>query len=289
MKNAFHGVRHHNARLYKARLYKAWHPAVYAVWAAVVSAGYLLPAIPIWGTGRTFSFANALNPLSGIFFGPFGGALSSAVGGFIGSLIAPHTAWLGPFTFIMGMTTAFTTGCIAWGKWPQISIKIKGSFIYSALIVFFNFRFIADTFKRSHLVFAFSALIVYFIGTILWFTQEIGRKAILIPIVFYGLGFIVMNAGLIFSNRMLTGKSHISKFLAIWMCSFGGLVGGATIGNFFSLALYEQPVEAWTLLAFISPVERAIFAFAAMIIGVPLLIGLNKIGIFVGPQEESRK
>jgi hypothetical protein len=35
-----------------------------------------------------------------------------------------------------------------------------------------------------------------------------------------------------------------------------------------------------------APIERAIFAFAAMLVGVPLLAGLNKIGIFVGPQEE---
>ena len=36
----------------------------------------------------------------------------------------------------------------------------------------------------------------------------------------------------------------------------------------------------------ISPVERAIFATGAMLVGAPLMSGLNKIGIYVGPQNE---
>ena len=238
------------------------HPAVYAVWAAVVASGYLLPTFPIWGTGGNFSLANILNPLSGIFFGPLGGALCSAVGGFIGSLIAPHTAWMGLGTFVIGMITAFTTGCIAWGKWPPVSINKNGSFIFNG------------------------ALIVYLIGTILWFTQEIGRSIILFPVVYYGLGFIVLIAGILFVRRLFASDERLLIFPAIWLSSFGGLVGGATIGNFFSLVLFKQPKEVWTLLIVTSPVERAIFALLAMIVGVPLLVGLNKIGIFVGPESE---
>jgi len=241
------------------------HPAVYAVWAAVVAAGYLLPTFPILGVGGNFSIANILNPLSGIFFGPLGGALCSAVGGFIGSLIAPHTAWMGLGTFIIGMTTAFTTGCIAWGKWPPVSININGSFVFNG------------------------GIIVYIIGTILWFTQEIGRSVIGIPVIFYGLGFIVMITGIIFAHRMFLSKSRLLKFPAIWLCSFAGLIGGATIGNFFSLVLFKQPKEVWTVLIVTAPIERAIFALAAMLVGVPLLFGLNKIGIFAGPQPENEE
>jgi len=238
------------------------HPAVYAVWAAVVGAGYLLPAFPVLGTGGTFSAANVLNPLSGIFFGPFGGALCSAVGGFIGSLIAPHTAWMGLGTFVIGMTTAFTAGCIAWGKWPPVTFSANGSFIFNG------------------------GIIVYLIGTILWFTQEIGRSFPLVPIVFYGIGFITMITGIIFAGRFFADKKQVLKFPAIWLCAFGGLIGGATIGNFFSLVLYKQPKEVWMVLVVSAPIERAIFATAAMLVGVPLLTGLNKIGILTGPQSE---
>jgi len=238
------------------------HPAVLAVWAAVVAAGFLLPAFPIIGTGGSFSLANVLNPLSGIFFGPLAGALCSAIGGFLGSLIAPHTAWMGPATFIIGMTTAFTTGCIAWGKGQLISVNGSGGIIING------------------------AIIVYIIGTILWFTQEIGRSVVLLPAVFYGLGFIIAVIGIIFAGKMFTGKNRLFKFIAVWLCSFGGLIGGATVGNFFSLVLYKQPKEIWMIITVSAPVERAVFALAAMLVGVPLLIGLNKSGIFAGPQEE---
>jgi uncharacterized membrane protein len=246
----------------KNNIFKNIHPAIVAVWAAVVAAGNLLPTIPILGTGATFSLSSALSPLSGIFFGPIAGALCSAVGGFLGSLIAPHTAWMGLGTFIIGTVTAFTTGCIAWGKWPPVKISGNGSIILSG------------------------ALVIYIIGTILWFTQETGRSVIRFPLVFYGLGFIAMIAGIIFAPRMFKSPRRILKFPAIWLCAFSGLIGGATVGNFFALVLFQHPREIWLLLTALAPVERAVFALGAMFIGVPLLAGLNKIGIYAGPQED---
>jgi len=240
------------------------HPAVLAVWAAVVAAGYLLPTFPILGTGAHFTLANVLNPLSGIFFGPFGGAVCSAAGGFIGFLIAPVKPMLGPASFVIGMTTAFTAGCIAWSRWPPVSVSENGNFIFNG------------------------GIIIYLIGTILWFTQEIGRSIIIFPVIYYGLGFAVMITGILFVRRFFLGKKHLQKFIAVWLCSFGGLVGGASIGNFLSLVLFKQPKEIWMVLTYIAPMERAIFALAAMLAGAPLLTGLNKMGIFVGPQEEEK-
>lgn len=238
------------------------HPAVIAVWAALVASGHLLPTIPILGTGRTFSLSSALNPLSGIFFGPIAGAFCSAAGGFAGSLIAPHTAWMGPFTFIIGAVTAFTSGCIAWGKWPPVIINRNGGFIING------------------------GIIVYLIGTILWFTRETGRSVFILPLVFYGIGFIIMITGTVFARRIFTSSSRLLKFPAIWICAFGGLVGGASVGNYFSLVLYEQPREFWAALVVISPVERAVFSLGAMFIGAPVLEGINKIGIPCGPGNE---
>jgi hypothetical protein len=244
----------------KTRIFFSVHPAIIAVWAAVVAAGHLLPINPILGTGKNFSAATALIPLSGLFFGPIVGSLCSAAGCFVGSLISPVTAMMGPGTFIIGMTTAFTSGCIAWGKWPVVTVDKHGSFIING------------------------GIIVYLIGTILWFTQEIGRSIVIFPVIFYGFGFIAMIAGIIFFNRIFAGSKTVLKFPVIWLCSFAGLVGGAVIGNFFSLVLFQQPREFWAALTFIAPVERALFAAGAMIIGVPLLAGLNKIGISAGPQ-----
>jgi hypothetical protein len=168
---------------------------------------------------------------------------------------------MGPFTFIIGTTTAFTSGCIAWGKWPVVTISANGSFIISG------------------------AVVVYLIGTILWFTQEIGRSVFYFPLVFYGLGFLIMIIAIFFAPKMFASPKRMFKFPAIWLCAFGGLVGGATVGNFFSLVLYKQPAEIWTALTVVAPIERAIFALGAMFIGVPLLEGMNKIGIFCGPKK----
>jgi uncharacterized membrane protein len=238
------------------------HPAVVAVWAAIVAAGHMLPSIPMFGTGSTFSVTAALTPLSGIFFGPIAGALCSAVGGFIGNIIAPHTAWMGMGTFIIGTTTAFTTGCIARGFWP---------------------------FGKFGITRMAGAILVYVIGTVLWLTQEIGRSVPLFPVVYYGLGFIALIIGGFFSVKLLTSNTPGLKFPAVWLCAFGGMIGGASIGNFFSLLLYKLPRELWMTLMVVSPLERAAFSAGAMIIGVPLLIGLPKIGIFVGPSVDGEE
>jgi hypothetical protein len=238
------------------------HPAVIAVWAAVVAAAHIVPAIPMLGTGSNFTLAAALSPLSGIFFGPIAGALCSAAGGFIGSLVAPHTAWMGMGTFIVGATTAFTSGCIAWGSWPPITINQKGSFVVNG------------------------GIIVYLLGTVLWFSQETGRSVPVFPLVYYGAGFVAFTVGTIFAGRVLAGKKEPLKFPILWLCAFGGMIGGAVIGNFFSLILYQMPRETWLYLTVAAPLERAVFSLGAALIGAPLLAGLPKIGIFVGPQEE---
>jgi len=204
--------------------------------------------------------STVLYPLSGIFFGPLGGALCSAVGGFLGSLIAPHTAWMGLGTFIIGATTAFTSGCAAWGKSPPVAVNSTGNIIING------------------------GIIIYLAGTGLWFTQEIGRSIILYPMIFYGLGFVVMIVAIIFARRMFESKNKWIKFPAIWLCAFSGLIGGATIGNFFALVLYKQPKEVWTFLMITAPIERVVFASVAVLVGVPLLSGLIKLGISTGPQ-----
>ena len=241
---------------------KKIHPALVASWAAIVAAGHILPTIPIVGTGSTFSLTAVLSPLSGIFFGPLAGALCSAAGGFVGSLLAPHTAWLGLGTFIIGTVTAFTSGCIAWGRWPLVSVNSSGSFVING------------------------GIIVYIIGAILWFTQEMGRSVIRFPAVLYGLGFIALVAGTLLGKKAFGLGGKILKFPTLWLCAFGGMIGGATVGNFFTLLLFKVPREAWLALTVTAPLERAVFSVGAMLVGVPLLIGLPKIGVQVGPPPE---
>lgn len=225
------------------------HPAVLAVWAAIIAVAHMLPSIPLLGTGGTFSVSSALVPLAGVFFGPIGGAICAAIGNFIGQILAPHTAWMGIATFTIGTLNAFMSGCVSKGKWPW-------------------------------------AVGITVIGTILWFSHEIGRQAPLFAIVFYGLGIIMAIIGGTFGSKMIKEDKFAKKFAAIWLASFAGMVGAASIANYFSLVVYQLPATLWNVLVPISPIERTIFSIGAAIIGVPLLIGLPKVGIFVGPEAE---
>jgi len=238
------------------------HAALIAVWAAATAAAQMIPTIPMLGTGRAFSLAAALTPLAGVFFGPIYGALCAAVGGFAGSFLAPLTAWLGPWTFVPGMVTAFTAGCIAWGGWPPVRISQRGSFVVNGGIV---------------------ALIL---GTALWLSHETGRSVLRLPAVFYGAGLAALIAGSMFARRALAGKRSAPKFPALALCAFGGMAGGAGVGNFFGLALFDHPREMWMALAFLAPLERIAFSIGSALIGLPLLASLPKIGVFIGPQEE---
>ncbi|MEI7884191.1 MAG: ECF transporter S component [Clostridia bacterium] len=229
------------------RLLGSIHPAVIAVWAAVIAASCMLPSIPLLGTGGTFSIATALVPLAGVLFGPIGGAICAAIGGFIGQLIAPHIAWMGLATFSIGVINAFCSGLISRGKWPY-AVGVLG------------------------------------IGTVLWFSTATGRAVPLFAIVFYGAGLLVTVVGGMFAKKWLLGKNIALKTVAVWICSFAGLVGAASIANYFALTMFQTPAEVWTVLTVMSPIERTIFAVGSAIVGVPLLVGLPKIGIFVGPQ-----
>lgn len=226
------------------------HPAVIAVWAALHAATALLPTVPIVGTGSSFSVGIIFAPLAGIFFGPIAGAAAAAVGSFIGSLIAPHTAIFGLLSFVPDMFCALVAGLISHGgkTWPL-------------------------------------ALIVAVGGVGMWLAFPTGREFPLY-LVLYALAALAMIIGGLFARRWLNGKNIGFQFVAIWVTTFGALLGASVpFGNFFAILMYGLPAEVFRPILVVTPVERAIFAAIAAIIGVPLLRGLPKIGVYVGPQE----
>ena len=224
------------------------HPATVTVWAALLAVSSLLPAIPLVGTGGTMSISNVLLPLSGILFGPWAGALAAAIGSFIGQLLAPATAVFGIWTFLIGTITALHAGLLAQGK------KIGG--IGLAVLV-----------------------------TILWFLHPLGR-AVPEEIIFLGLGVISAILGCTIGTKLLNKKTVTSMGIAVLIIAFSSIVVSASYGNVLALLMYQLPREAWIAVLVIAPVERFIFALASMVVGVPLLKGLPKVGVAVGPQDE---
>ena len=230
-----------------------FHPAVIAVYAAILAASALIPSIPVLGTGGSFSVSTALIPLAGVFFGPIAGALCAAIGGFIGQLIAPATAVIGIATFVASIIAAFIAGLLCeekkWG--PLSALGIGLAFI------------------------------------VLWFTHPVGRESWLFALVFFGSGILCCILGFFFCNRWLKKSNFALKAIAIFIACYAGMIFSAAYVDYVCLFLYGLTSEIWTMLIVIAPLERALFAVGSLVVGTPLLIGLPKIGVFIGPRDDA--
>jgi uncharacterized membrane protein len=226
------------------------HPAVIAVWAAIIATGNMLPTIPFLGMSGTFTISVAFVPLAGILFGPVAGAVCAAVGAFIAQLIAPHTAWLGLATFLIATINAAAVGLITRGRW-YLTAGIIG------------------------------------IGYGLWFLTPIGVEAALFPAVFYTLGLLATVIGAFVWRRLAVGPPRGVVPVALlavgtFVASYAGFVSAAGIANFAGIMLYNWPAAMWMGLTVVAPIERAVFSLAATLVGIPLMLGLPKIGVRVG-------
>ena len=224
-----------------------YHPAVICVWAAIQATANLFPAIALIGVGGTMSIANILIPLSGVFFGPYAGALCASIGQIVGMLISPSSAWLGIFTFLLGTCTAFVAGLLSRGKWPI-------------------------------------AYAMNFLGIALFYCFPVGRVAWIKGVTFGVAGFLTCFVGGIFAKHFITGKNVLLKAISVFCCSAGGLLTTCMFADEASIILFHTPAISMKVMAFISPGERFIFGIAAAIVSIPLLYGLPQVGIRVGPQ-----
>lgn len=226
------------------------HPALIAVWAALMSAAALLPSFPVIGSGGNFSVSYALAPLAGILFGPLSGATAVAIGDFIGSMIAPHSAPLGLLTFLINTSNAFVVGYICRKKWG--------------------------------IGLGFNVLM-----TIVWLAHPVPRDAKIFLLV-YLAGILMTPIGGIWGSKLLNGEyNFFFKAVGLWMVSFPAYIAGSLVGNIITLWLYDLPAEMWRGLTPVVLIERTTFAVGAAVIGIPLLVALPKIGIYVGTQYSS--
>lgn len=217
----------------------------------MIAAVSIVPTVPIAFTGGTFSLASALIPLAGVFFGPRKGALCAAIGQIVGQFVAPHTAWLGVVTFVIGTTNAYVAGNVSRRRWvPAAGVIV--------------------------------------LGWVLWYTTAIGREAAVFPFIYYTLGLIAVFVGSIWGSAWVTSQRTALAGIGIWLCSFAGFVGAAAIGNYLGILLVRIPATVWKLLVLVSPVERAIFSLGAAVVGVALIQGMQKLGIPVGPRQGDR-
>jgi len=222
------------------------HPAVIAVWAALIAVVTLVPAFPIIGTGATFSVSAALIPLAGILFGPIPGALCAAIGAFIGQLIAPHTVFFGPLTFLIPTLNALCAGFAMQKKWY---VPLIGAVVFSAA----------------------------------WLLFPLGRAAWFEPII-WTMGVIASLLGWFVASDWLGSDDRTKLFVGVFLAAMAGTIVDHGFGSLWALIMFQLPREVWLSVLPLAPVERTLFSLGAAIIGTPLLIGLPKIGILVGQE-----
>ncbi len=220
------------------------HPAVIAVWAALIAVVTLVPVFPIIGTGATFSVSAALIPLAGILFGPIPGAICAAIGAFIGQLIAPHTVFFGPLTFLIPTLNALCAGFAMQKKW----------YVPLIAIVFFS---------------------------VAWFIFPLGRAAWFQPIL-WSLGVIASLIGWFVASDWIGSDNRTKLFIGIFLAAMAGTIVDHGFGCLWALIMFQLPREIWLTVLPLAPMERTLFSLGAAIIGTPLLVGLPKIGVLVG-------
>ena len=224
------------------------HPAVIAVWAALIAVVTIVPAFPIIGTGATFSVAAALVPLAGIFFGPVAGALCAAIGAFIGQLIAPHTVFFGPLSFLIPTLGAMSAGFAMKKKW----------YVPLAITVFFSAA---------------------------WYLIPLGRAAWFQPAIWL-MGIAACLIGWFVANDWIGSDNRAKMFIGVFLAAMAGTIVDHAFGSTWALVQFQLPAEIWLGALALAPIERTLFSLGAAIIGTPLLIGLPKIGLPVGQQTD---
>lgn len=220
------------------------HPAVIAVWAALIAVVTLVPAFPMIGTGATFSVSAALVPLAGILFGPIPGAICAAIGAFIGQLIAPHTVFFGPLSFLIPTLNALCAGFAMQKRW-------------------------------------YVPLVVIVILSLVWFAFPLGRSVWFTPLI-WTLGIGASLVGWFAGSDWLGSDNRAKLFAGVFLAAMCGTIVDHNFGSLWALIMFKLPREIWLAVLPLAPVERTLFSLGSAIVGTPLLIGLPQIGVMVG-------
>jgi len=220
----------------------------------------LVSLFPIIGAvGAFISLASIIAPLVGIMLGPYAGALSVSIGGFIGWSIRQASPF-GFLSFLPGTSTAFASG-----------------FLYNG--------------KRKHVVVMYSLLLLS-----LAFYPVVGPAWLYPYYLWFQLaGLIILASPLTSVATTFTNKNNNVARLTfeVAVISLLSTLAGQMTGNLmFELMnypwIYPQIeywlVKQWPVLTFLYPAERLIITLLATTIGVPLVRTLRVYGFETGGQ-----
>ena len=164
---------------------------------------------------------------------------------FIGQLLAPHTVFFGPLTFLIPTLNAVCAGYAMRKKWY---VPLAVTLVFCAA----------------------------------WFAFPLGRAAWFEPAI-WSMGIVASLIGWLFANGWIADDDRNKRLTGIFLAAMAGTIVDHAFGSLWALALYELPREVWLTALPLAPLERALFSVGAAVVGAPLLFGLPKIGVLVGP------
>lgn len=224
-----------------------------ALLGAVTAVLQLIPFSVVLGSGVSFPLSLATGPLIGILLGPWAGTIAVLVGGAIGVLIAPHTAFLGPLTLLVLIMSPLATGLIVTGR-----SYIVGIYLLLAAVVWWGVFFLIIGFPSEHM----AALLQpwrYVVPGILLLVPGLTDKAV----------------------RLLQSEERLPLAAGLGYILWIGLQAdhamSSVVGNEI---LFPLPAEVWSFLTLaVIGAERGALTLVGIVIGLGVIFGLRRMGI----------
>jgi hypothetical protein len=223
-----------------------------ALLAAVTAVLQLIPFSVVLGPGVSFPLSLATGGLMGILLGPWAGAVAVLVGGAIGVLIAPHTAFLGPLTILVLIMAPLASGLIVTGRH-----RIVGIYLLAAGILWWVIYFATTGMPQDKVVLLMPWR--YIVPGVLLFIPGLTEKAV----------------------RMLRSENRLALASALGYITWISLQTdhsiSAIVGN---LLLFPLPEEVYRILiTTIIGAERGALTIVGIVIGLGVIVGLRRMGI----------
>jgi len=221
--------------------------ALVTCFAALYAVFYSLPVFPIIGlSGAAITAAAIMAPMTGIMLGPFLGTLSAILGGVI-------VFFIGRFSILSLVATsvaALCAGLLYAGERKACAVA------YFLLLISFGF---------------YPSVGPFWLYPLLTWFQIIVFLILLSPL--YSIAFKKI--------RSFTSSEELfpSFFLVSLISTLAGQIAGSLTFEIVFWPTFIQEIKAWVeiwkVVTWIYPVERAVTALCATIIGVPLFRALK--------------
>jgi len=217
--------------------------ALTTCFAALYAVLSFLPLSQLVGLfSKAITAATIIAPLIGMILGAYLGVFSTFLGGLVSLFVSP---FFSPSSLVAGVISSLFAGWLYTGK-RSISV-----FVYSSLLFLFGFYpFVGPVWIYPYLM---------------WF-QVIGLLILISPLQTMALKMLNSNI----NSRLLS-----ALLITSLVSTLAGQIAGSVTFELTSWPIFLADLNAWRadwqVLTFLYPVERAIIAFVAALIGVPLL------------------